>query len=1168
MNEKNLPEEPLSSLAKQITNEEIDGIIKNYPGSFALYRLIASNQIENIYYSPDRPSFSGYEKDEYERLSSEPWGLIFKDDRMNCMRAIQKTVKTGQDAVINYRIKHKVFGYVWLHAIYRLIGWQNNKPVLCVSFMDNTSEGKSLSQLLDSIKTIVYVVDAKNYKLLYANKAALLYGHKSGEYAGQTCYSFIRGESNACADCFFKNLDQNGQSRNEVYRKNSHIWHSVFCQRIDWCGRDAIIQTVEDITDYKRLQSNLINQKTDLEKTISSIPVGIAVYEKKDDQIKRISLNADVTAIKGVSQSSLMKDSFLDIFKRVWPPDRDRVIQDTRDVFIKGHTICIYQTRNEKTGRYMYIRREGQSIDKPDGTKMAYFCYIDISTQMEAEMALRQSQERYQFAVKGGNIAVWEYDLATKVIFSPEKSLSQINLPNRIENVPDGILPFFLPSSYQGVIDQISALNRGEEAPVEDLWIKGDGSSPRCYKFTYSLTRDERGKPSKAYGVAQDITFQKKIEEEYSRLSMEFFSFNPGALCSFRLNLNTNRCNEGHGSSSDIQKKLASKSADEFFQKLLSLIDDEKDLTKAKLLLNRESLKDKFYAGQKNISLTYRRKTEDNEDRFVTTNISLIQNPHTQDIEALLCSVDSNESVVEKLIDERLSNDNYEFSMLINAKTGKILYYNKITDDGSVPRSTDDFDKEITLASEAFLSKEEAEKMRSSINIASIVEELDKASSYSYSFSFAKGPYANRVKLLSFAYLDDSHREIVLARSDISQAVEEEKKQAEILKKALDEAQKANQLKTDFFSNVSHDMRTPLNGVIGYTDLALESQDLKTVKDYLQKIKKSGELLMSLINDTLDLSRIETGHISIQKTPVSLLELFQKITTVFLPSVNGKNISFAADITQAVDKQVSIDVLKVTEIINNLLSNALKFTSQNGHISLIFQILKEDETQYLTQISVKDDGVGMSKEFLAKAFEPFSQEKTTQTAQINGFGLGLSIVKQLSKLMGGEIQISSEPGQGTQVNVTLPMEKAQFIPKAQEDKEEDFSCLKGKKILLCEDNSMNAEIATYILTKYGMETETASNGQEGLEKFLASPLSSFAAILMDIRMPVMDGFTASKAIRNLDREDAKTVPIIAMTADAYADDIKRCLNVGMNAHISKPINRLNLLKDLKALIRK
>ena len=417
-------------------------------------------------------------------------------------------------------------------------------------------------------------------------------------------------------------------------------------------------------------------------------------------------------------------------------------------------------------------------------------------------------------------------------------------------------------------------------------------------------------------------------------------------------------------------------------------------------------------------------------------------------------------------------------------------------------------------------------------------------------------------KKLSHCWLDSSKREILIIKSDVSEVYRQEQKQLKKLQDALLAAKQANEMKTEFLSNVSHDMRTPLNGVIGYTKLAINSSSGSAMRDYLLKIMQSGEVLLQLINDTLDLSKIETGNITLKPEPVDCSGFINRVVTSVGPSMSEKGICFTLDDSRGTRGCCLADALRLQEIILNLLSNAVKFTPRGGRVEFIVECVEEDEKCVKERFIVRDSGVGISESFLPRIFEPFSQERTAETADIGGSGLGLSIVKRLVEMMGGTIGVKSELGRGAEFTVCLNFERADAAAAPVAEEAQDVVTLLGKKVLLCEDNPVNTEIARTLLEASGIEVTCAANGRQGVEIFAASAPGSFDAILMDIRMPVMKGYEAAESIRALTRPDAATVPIIAMSADAYDDDVRRCLASGMNGHIAKPIDTELLFKEL------
>lgn len=377
------------------------------------------------------------------------------------------------------------------------------------------------------------------------------------------------------------------------------------------------------------------------------------------------------------------------------------------------------------------------------------------------------------------------------------------------------------------------------------------------------------------------------------------------------------------------------------------------------------------------------------------------------------------------------------------------------------------------------------------------------------------------------------------------------------------EMQKNTEDRNRFFANISHDMRTPLNAVLGFASLAQKDGVTdEERKKYISRIQTSGNLLLELINDTLTLSKASSGKLELNPEPVRAGTLFESIIVPIRQEAERKKITFTADSSGALDRVIMVDVLNFQKILLNLLSNAIKFTPEGGHVSIVFYNDPPGSPNPDSVIRVSDDGIGMNPEFLPHVFEPFVQEKR-QGYESAGTGLGLSIVKQLVDLMGGSIRAESEKGRGTIFTVRIHFEEAGSGVAGKAEKAQDtVRNLKGRRVLLCEDNELNREIAVALLKDRGIETLTAENGQKGVEMFAGSAVHFFDAVLMDVRMPVMDGYEATRRIRTLDRADAENVPIIAMTADAFADDIRKCLDSGMNGHIAKPVDQEKMMRVL------
>ena len=394
---------------------------------------------------------------------------------------------------------------------------------------------------------------------------------------------------------------------------------------------------------------------------------------------------------------------------------------------------------------------------------------------------------------------------------------------------------------------------------------------------------------------------------------------------------------------------------------------------------------------------------------------------------------------------------------------------------------------------------------------------------------------------------------------------------AEKIERAAKRAEEASEAKTRFLFNMSHDIRTPMNAIIGFSDLLEKHLDDKEkVHDYIKKIQLSGSFLLSLINYVLEMARIESGKATLRTEVGDAQELLGALNAVFEPAVEKKRLKY--NCTLDVEHRFIIcDVTKVREIVLNIISNSVKYTPEGGSVTVqIKEIPWEKEGWTAYRILVEDTGIGMGAEYLPHIFEEFTRERTSTESKVVGAGLGLPIVKALIDLMGGTIQVESERGKGSKFEVILPFEIAseEEVKDSYVKKEEKlYNRSKEKRILLAEDNELNAEIAITILEENGFKVERAEDGCKCVELFSEKPAGYYSTILMDIQMPNMDGYTASRKIRGMEREDAKAIPIIALTANAFDEDRNKAFAAGMYGHIAKPIDVGRMVRSIGALVK-
>ncbi|MCI8464544.1 MAG: response regulator [Lachnospiraceae bacterium] len=400
------------------------------------------------------------------------------------------------------------------------------------------------------------------------------------------------------------------------------------------------------------------------------------------------------------------------------------------------------------------------------------------------------------------------------------------------------------------------------------------------------------------------------------------------------------------------------------------------------------------------------------------------------------------------------------------------------------------------------------------------------------------------------------------------------------LQEALDAARSANEAKSHFLSNMSHDIRTPLNAIIGFSVLLEKDADNGVkVREYTRKIATSSKHLLSLINDVLDMSKIESGKTSLNVTVFSLSELLEGLQSILLPQARAKRQILEFKVEGNPEEYLLGDKLRINQILINLLSNAIKYTPEDGRVVFTVQKMQAPSLQYThLHFVVEDNGIGMSQEFLETMFDPFARELNETTSNIEGTGLGMAITKNLVELMGGVIQVSSELGKGSSFTVELTfalpeeIEGNRFLhPELSGRKEEpgetEENPLEGLYILVAEDNDLNAEILMEMLSMEGARCELAVNGREALDLFLRSESDDYDMILMDVQMPLMNGYETTRQIRSCNHPRAKTIPIVAMTANAFADDVRKALDCGMDGHLAKPVD-MEAVRSLLGRLRK
>ena len=598
---------------------------------------------------------------------------------------------------------------------------------------------------------------------------------------------------------------------------------------------------------------------------------------------------------------------------------------------------------------------------------------------------------------------------------------------------------------------------------------------------------------------------------------------------------------------------------------------------------DREHLLDTFCSGLSEITFDYEARTISGRSTWLRRSICMTQNQsgdviaytNVKDISALVAQNKREEAYIRALAMEYDSITVVGFEK--NKSGDKVLIHSRISEDISalIDRETEKeehYSKKLDLMLR-FVHPEDRDQFRANTRRERIFESFAQNRTHIAGFRIMKPDGSDIYYQMRFVPLRDDDGELTGMIACLRNIDDEIRKEFGIRKELEDAkiaAEAANLAKSTFLFNMSHDIRTPMNAIIGFTDIAEKHiDDKERVLEALGKVKMSSSHLLSLINDVLDMSRVESGTVKIEEEPLCLDTAEDNLHSILNGSAEAKNIKLTNVIAPSVVHHwFYADRLRMMRVLTNIVSNSVKYTNPGGKIDLLAEELpceKEGFAHY--RFTVSDTGIGMSEEFLSHVFEPFSRAESATKSGVIGTGLGMAITKSLTELMGGAIAIESRLGVGTTVRLDFVYRIAEPVSPTPEIPDNAFMNLKGKKILLVEDNELNREIATEILEEEGIIIDTAEDGDIAVEKMRNASVGQYDLILMDIQMPRVNGYDATMAIRNLPDDRIASIPIIAMTANAFEEDKQNAVNAGMNGHIAKPLDVPKLLDTLSGILK-
>lgn len=1156
--------------------EELAHVINSIPGGIAAYdfndmqnprRLFCSDGVAKLFGCSDAADLQHY--------AANPWSMVFKEDYQRVYDAFQHMFISSDTLDLSYRITRKDQVLEWVHLNGKAIN-----GIFYAVFTGMSDEAKLFQQISNEAAQGIYVIDKKNHDLLYYNENVELFLTGKNNAWGKKCYTALHDKQTPCTFCPLSMI-KNIEKPQELTFANGKSYE-IRAKELEWNGLPAYTLFINDITD-KITSSRKTEQLEQFYQTlVQNLPGGIAVIRfdmaKKQMLPEYISEGfAAMTGMSTVEAYALYKN---DATAGVHPDDLDYIIGRLNQHLKKHLDTCesIYRLR-KKDGSYIWIKNNSSLILRPNEIPLIYAVYSDITKEIEAQNKLRQKYN--DLLLRQQN-----YPLSNEIL----SGYCDITA-NRILRIYDktGIDPlqkfgFERQNFFKGLATLIESpeerqhfLNTFLNAPLLEKFAQGINSQElECF---IRMPHDNSGhylkcvinmieSPDNGHTIGVlsvlDLT-QFKINDQISmHLAHAHYDFI--ATCdfnsdSYQLFFTNSKANLMPPEQGSYSKNIVA---------FLQTFTVPKDREFCMEMFDPANMQRRLYHEN---SYSFHYSLKDEQGHIYTKNMIVFL------IDQRLNKVGMARADITDYVREQralLNTLAYTFEQLsiINLVTKEFtMYTRKSVLQNLSPYKCADFNRALHKLSLPYTKLAADETAAEKFSLPVILSRLaEKPQGYEFTLPYLANDGSEKNKQINVLWGDEGHHTICLVRCDVTDIISAEKNSRSVLQNALDLAQEANRAKTDFLSAMSHNIRTPMNAIIGMTDLALDDLDNRQhLSEYLDIIKSSSSHLLTLINDILDMSRIEKGKLKLARTSFNLSVEIDRFCSRYQLLMDKNSLNFLHN-AELLHCNCIGDTAQLQRIWDNLVSNACKFTPPGGTVTFsACELPSDNERLGWYKFTISDTGIGIDSESLQHLFDPFFRSSDVISKHIEGSGLGLAIVKNIVDYKGGTISVTSRQGEGTTFTVTLPLH---FDTAAEHPVEKpthtfgsadfDFS---GKSLLLAEDHPINQKVAELILEKTGAAVTIVENGLQCTELFTGSAKGSFDAILMDIQMPVMNGYEAAQAIRSSTHPQPATIPIIAMTANAFAEDIKNALSAGMNAHIAKPIDPQKLYETLAAYIK-
>ncbi|MBQ1870730.1 MAG: response regulator [Lachnospiraceae bacterium] len=1015
-----------------------------------------------------------------------------------------------------------------------------------------------LQTIIDNVSEGVCIIDVATYRIEYINGAAReILGINEEDRPGY-CFDYFGNGNSPCSSCNSQVLNSlKGFSKEEYYsskdgktyklkteniQQDRRKYRAVFFVELNENEEKGVVKYNDSIKipELDAMKMPYWHYNLQTHRCIASEALLSLINPEHVSDMHPEEINDDVFA------SHAEADKLRELYKRILNGDDSaeaacRVIINGQKTWVN---IMLAVARDESGNRTHAVG----IIKNIDAQKQIVDAF---------DMAIAQNEFKFMsYDLESGEFNIYEAGAKRSILMAGAE-------------MQDFGLGKFHPEDRKSVLEIIDKARRGVKEQECVLRRRhNENEVYKTYKIKITTSFDGSGTPQKIYISRKDITEEEKNRKSYESQLNYLENYRKKSLCYLRADIDKDKIVDIKTRYARFRKDVEGKSLKNYAEMISRYIPEEAQEDFKRGCSSKEIIAE-YEAGKTKFEIETPFYLSDDKLIFAHFTMDVLKNPLTNDLEGYIIVHDNTEEMLIHQLGQTIIMMDYDAMGVLDIATGKVktIYNQPDASSAFLAKEELDYTENIEFFIN-FIPSRSKESVRKKVALDNVIKNVKQSGKYVETITAITANGVTKHIQMSYTQINRFPNRLLMGVRDVSAIYEEEVKKRETLKKALTEAKAGENAKIDFLSRMSHDLRTPLNGILGMAQIALDEASDPAIKEYQKKIIASGQMLLSLVNDILDISQAEEKKLILHPEAYSMKEFLESINIIIGEQCKNKGVSYKVNFNPIKDKTFLLDKLRFGQIFLNLLSNSCKYTPEGGEIIFNVNTLSESDGKIKAEFHVVDTGIGMSAEFLEHAFDAFSQANTSTIDTRQGSGLGLAIVKQLVELFKGKIEVKSEKGRGTDVKIVLDLTECEEITgNADSEEKVRRDSLENRRVLVVEDQPLNAKILVKILAQKSISVDVAEDGLKAVNAYLDSKEGYYDAILMDIRMPVMDGIEATKQIRSHTERKDYNLPIIATTANAFVEDREICLEAGMNDHLPKPINSKELYRVLTEYIR-